>query len=219
MPLQNIFGGICIIAYRKDGKLNPMGTGFILNNDGSIVTTAHLLDPANTTVDIIPYVLNSINDYQIVTPQRAHATPAEIVEYSPQHDLALLRLSDATITTPLINIESVDNLHVLDDVVASGYPFSSNGSLTLTTSVAKVSAKVFIPDCELKTKGLVIDHFVHKGESGSPVFNPRTGGLCGIVRGNFNPHGGAGLFLGNIQVGADNNLAYVISAEYIKEML
>lgn len=151
--------------YGQVSETASSGSGFILSEDGYIVTNYHVVENA-TTLTVITY---DSREY-----------PATLVGYDASNDVALLKI-EATGLSP-VTVGSSDDLTVGDQVVAIGNPL---GELTSSLSVGYVSAK----DRTINTDGtyinmVQIDAAINPGNSGGPLFNMK-GEVVGITTAKY----------------------------------
>ncbi|MGH8999712.1 MAG: S1C family serine protease [Acidimicrobiia bacterium] len=139
------------------------GTGFVISEDGVIVTNHHVLVDSRQ-VDV---VFGDGEEYQ-----------AEILGRDAASDLAVIKV-DAT-GLPVADLGDSKELRVGDDVVAIGNALSLEGGPTVTRGI--VSAKDRTIGAE---NGLQLDHMiqtdaaVNPGNSGGPLVNA-DGEVIGI---------------------------------------
>ena len=148
------------------------GSGFILSEDGYVVTNFHVVEGASS-VKVVLY------------DEKSHA--AELVGYDKTNDLAVLKV-DAQDLDP-VELGSSDGLIVGDQVVAIGNPL---GELTATLTVGYVSAK----ERTIDTDGTVInmiqtDAAINSGNSGGPLFNMK-GQVVGITTAKYSGSSSSG---------------------------
>ena len=142
------------------------GSGFILTEDGYILTNYH--------------VIESSNSVQVTTYDNT-AYSATIVGYDESNDIAVLKI-DATGLTPVVLGDS-DELYVGDEVMAIGNPL---GELTFSLTVGYVSAL----DREVTlssgtTMDLIqTDAAINSGNSGGALFNS-YGEVVGITNAKY----------------------------------
>ena len=141
------------------------GSGFVLTEDGYVVTNYHVVESAS-----------SVN----VTFCDGQVHPAELVGYDSTNDVAVLKLEANGLDA--VTLGSSDALIVGDQVVAIGNPL---GELTSTLTVGYVSAKERTVD----TDGTVInmiqtDAAINSGNSGGPQFNMK-GEVVGITTAKY----------------------------------
>lgn len=142
------------------------GSGFILTEDGYIVTNYHVVEGSNAV---------SVSLYD---GTRHDAT---VVGYDATNDLAVLKV-DATGLSPVVLGDS-DNLNVGDPVVAIGNPL---GELTFSLTSGAVSAKDrSVSFSDGNTMNLLqTDCAINSGNSGGPLFN-LYGEVIGITNAKY----------------------------------
>ena len=142
------------------------GSGFILTEDGYILTNYHVIEGSNSV--------------QVTTYDNT-AYSATIVGYDESNDIAVLKI-DATGLTPVVLGDS-DDLYVGDEVMAIGNPL---GELTFSLTVGYVSAL----DREVTlssgtTMDLIqTDAAINSGNSGGALFNS-YGEVVGITNAKY----------------------------------
>ena len=140
-------------AWGQSSSVASVGTGFIISEDGYVLTNYHVVDGARK----LTVMLSDRQEYE-----------ATLVGYdSDICDLALLKI-DATGLQPVTFGDS-DKLLVGQQVCAIGNPL---GELTYTLTVGYVSAK----DRIINTDGTPInmlqtDCTINAGNSGGPLFD------------------------------------------------
>ncbi len=150
------------------GQITPMassGSGFILTEDGYIMTNYHVIADANTIT---------------VTTTDGTKYPAEIIGGDKDNDVALLKIDAAGL--PTVSIGNSDNIEVGEQVAAIGNPL---GELTNTLTVGYVSAL----DREISENGTPINMFqtdcaINSGNSGGPIFD-MNGNVVGITTAKY----------------------------------
>ena len=142
------------------------GSGFILTEDGYILTNYHVIENSNSV--------------QVTTYDNT-AYSASIVGYDESNDIAVLKI-DAAGLTPVVLGDS-DELYVGDEVMAIGNPL---GELTFSLTVGYVSAM----DREVTlssgtTMDLIqTDAAINSGNSGGALFNT-YGEVVGITNAKY----------------------------------
>ncbi len=135
----------------KDFKQRSLGSGFIIDKDGYIVTNNHVVADA----DEILVRLSNEKEYS-----------AKIVGRDPNTDLALIQIKDAAGITPLKMGDS-DALKVGSWVVAIGSPFG----LEQTVTAGIVSAKGRTIGSGPYDDFIQTDASINPGNSGGPLLN------------------------------------------------
>ena len=141
------------------------GSGFILTEDGYVVTNYHVIEGASS----VAVVLHNGKRY-----------PAAVTGYDSTNDIAVLKVEAKDLDA--VEIGSSDDLIVGDQVVAIGNPL---GELTSTLTVGYVSAK----ERTVSTDGTIInmiqtDAAINSGNSGGPLFNMK-GQVVGITTAKY----------------------------------
>ena len=147
-----------------------MGSGFIIDPGGHVVTNNHLV--ANAA---------KLN----VVFQDGSKHPAEVVGRDAETDLALLKI---TAKTPLPYLQWGDSnaSQVGDWVMAVGNPFGLGG----TVSTGIISARGRDIHSGPYDDFLQIDASINRGNSGGPTFN-LNGQVVGINTAIYSPNGGS----------------------------
>ena len=141
--------------HRPDG----LGTGFIINTNGYIVTNNHVVADA---------------DEITVTLASQEAFEATLIGRDPKTDLALLRV-DSPLPLPTVPFGDSEDLEVGEWVLAIGNPFG----LGHTVTAGIVSAKGRIIGAGPYDDFIQTDASINPGNSGGPLFNMR-GEVIGI---------------------------------------
>ena len=147
-----------------------MGSGFIVDATGLIVTNNHVVEGADTIE---------------VHMQDDTILKAELVGRDPKTDLAVIRVKPVK-PLPTVNFGDSDHLRIGEWVVAIGNPFGLGGSVSLGIVSARnrdINAGPY--DDYIQT-----DAAINKGNSGGPLFNLK-GEVVGINTAIFSPTGGS----------------------------
>ena len=129
------------------------GSGFIISEDGYVMTNAHVVDSATE----IRVGLNDQREYQ-----------ATLVGSDPASDIALLKLDADDL--PVARMGNSDDLKVGEWVLAIGSPFGFEN--TATQGIVSALARS-LPD-DTYVPFIQTDVAVNPGNSGGPLYN--TGG-------------------------------------------
>jgi serine protease Do len=146
-----------------------LGSGFIINPDGHIVTNHHVVDGA-TEIKV------KLSD--------GRELPAKVVGRDPKTDLALLKVGATGL--PVIPLGSSTELQVGEPVMAIGNPFGLEQ--TVTTGIVSATGRVIGEgpyDNFIQT-----DASINPGNSGGPLINTR-GQAIGINTAIFTQTGGS----------------------------
>ena len=155
------------------------GTGFIVSEDGYILTNYHVIELAAQNDKDVNVILYDGTRYT-----------ASIVGYEKYNDVAVLKI-DATGLKP-VSFGNSDSLAVGDLVYAVGNPL---GELDFSMSTGHVSAldrAITSDESGVAINMFQIDAAVNSGNSGGPVYNA-AGEVVGIVTAKYASTGVEGL--------------------------
>ena len=144
---------------RPEFKQPGLGSGFIIDPKGYIVTNNHVVDGADT----IRVVLKDETEY-----------PGEVIGRDPVTDIALVRVK-ADGSLPTVALGSSDALKVGEWVAAIGSPFG----LQYTVTAGIVSAKGRVIGSGPYDDFIQTDASINPGNSGGPLINMQ-GEVVGI---------------------------------------
>jgi serine protease Do len=149
-------------------RIEGQGSGFLIAEDGYIVTNNHVIDGA---------------DKIVVTMQDGKKLDAKLVGADPKTDLALVKVDGSSF--PHVAFGDSDHARVGDWVLAIGNPFGLGG----TANAGIISARGRDIQSGPYDDYLQIDAPINPGNSGGPVFNT-AGEVVGINTAIFSPNGG-----------------------------
>lgn len=138
---------------------HSLGSGFIMNEEGYIVTNNHVIANADEVI----VLLSDEKKYQ-----------AKVVGQDPKTDIAILKIK-AEGSLPYVELGDSDKLETGDWVVAIGNPFA----LERTVTAGIVSAKGRVIGVGPYDNFIQTDASINPGNSGGPLFN-LAGEVVGI---------------------------------------
>ena len=139
-------------------KASSLGSGFVINNNGTIITNNHVI---NNAEDILVKVGNK--EYE-----------AKVLGADPYSDLAVLKINTNEKFTP-VKFGNSDKARVGDWVVAIGNPFGLGGTVT----AGIISARNRDINLTRYDDFIQTDASINQGNSGGPLFN-LNGDVIGI---------------------------------------
>lgn len=155
-------------------KQQGQGSGFIISEDGYILTNNHVVADADTIT---------------VTLSDKTKKEAELIGSDPQSDVALIKIDNGA-DLPVLPMGDSDALDVGEWVIAIGNPFGLDQTVTVGVVSAKGRSRVGINEYE---NFIQTDAAINPGNSGGPMLNingevvginsalfSRTGGYMGI---------------------------------------
>ena len=152
-------------VYGQTREGTSSGSGFIISDDGYVVTNHHVVEGATD----VTVTLSTGDEYT-----------AKVIGSDSLNDVALLKVEATGL--PAVKLGSSDKLAIGDMVCAIGNPL---GSLTATLTVGYVSGK----DRQVTTDNSTInmiqtDAAINSGNSGGPLFN-MYGEVVGITSAKY----------------------------------
>lgn len=168
--MERFFGESFPQAPRGPMDSRSLGSGFIVDADGLVVTNHHVIRGA----DEIEVTLDS-----------GEVLPAIVRGVDRRTDLALLEV-ETEAPLPYVSFGDSDHARVGDWVIAIGNPFGLGG----TTTSGIVSARGRDINNGPYVDYIQIDASINRGNSGGPLFND-MGQVIGINTAIFSPNGGS----------------------------
>src|SRR6202789_2497684 len=151
-------------------RVNSLGSGFVIDPSGLVVTNNHVIADA----DEINVILND-----------GTKLPAQLVGKDTKSDLALLRVK-ADKPLKAVAFGDSDKLRLGEWVIAIGNPFSLGGTVT----AGIVSARNRDIQSGPYDNYIQTDAAINRGNSGGPLFN-LNGEVIGINTAIISPSGGS----------------------------
>lgn len=151
-------------------KANALGSGFIIDPSGYIVTNNHVIQDADEITVILQDDTN---------------LPAKLIGRDKKTDLALLKVESKK---PLaaINWGNSDKIRVGDWIIAIGNPYGLGGTVT----AGIISARSRDIQSGPYDEYLQTDAPINRGNSGGPMLN-MEGEIVGVNSAIFSPSGGS----------------------------
>jgi serine protease Do len=149
-------------------KQQALGSGFLVDSQGHVVTNAHVIDGAN----VVKVKLTDDREFR-----------AKVVGKDDRLDVAVLQLENAPHDLPLVSLGQSDALRVGEYVVAIGNPFGLGSTVTMGI----VSAKGRTIGAGPYDDFIQTDASINPGNSGGPLFDLH-GQVVGINTA-INPNG------------------------------
>jgi serine protease Do len=157
-------------AKPRPRKATSLGSGFIIDPAGYIVTNNHVVENA----DEIMVVMHDDTELK-----------AKLIGRDPKTDLALLKV-EAGKPLPFVKWGDSNAMRIGDWVLAIGNPFGLGGSVT----AGIVSARQRDINAGPYDDFIQTDASINRGNSGGPMFN-MDGEVVGINSAIFSPSGGS----------------------------
>lgn len=158
-----------------DNLPKGVGTGFLWDNKGHIVTNFHVINK----VDNAMVILNN------------HTYNAKITGIEPEKDIAVLKINlNETVVNP-ITIGSIDDVIIGQYSYAIGNPFGQDNTFTMGI-ISGLNREITSPTGR-KIKGIIqTDTAINPGNSGGPLINSK-GEIIGMNTASFGSGTSAGV--------------------------
>ncbi len=176
---------------RRQPKQSALGSGFVIDDEGIVVTNNHVVSNATEIK---------------VTLKDGQEFSAKLIGADEKTDLAVLRVETDT-ALPAMSWGDSDKSRVGDWVLAVGNPFGLGG----TATVGIISARGRDIGSGPYDDFIQIDAPINSGNSGGPLFDGE-GNVIGVNTAIFSPNGG------NVGIGfaIPSNIARNVVAELLE---
>lgn len=144
----------------QEREQHSLGSGFIFNEDGYILTNNHVVEKA---------------DEVMVRLSDKHKFKAKVVGSDPKTDVAVIKIESDGVKLPFVALGNSDASDVGDWVLAIGNPFG----LEQTVTAGIISAKGRVIGAGPYDNFIQTDASINPGNSGGPLFN-MAGEVVGI---------------------------------------
>lgn len=214
---------VAIATYQKTRSPAAVffGTGFVVGDGLTIVTNAHVVTPQ----------LDAAKSGMLgVLAGNGDATqfrPATLAALDAEHDLAVLKITGTAL--PALHIGDSTKVREGQSVAFTGFPLGMALGFHRVTHRAMVSAITPVVQPAMNSRGLdaraivqlqksaygvfQLDGTAYPGNSGSPVFDPATGEVLGIVNLVFVKG------LKETAITAPSGITYAIQGQYLRQLL
>lgn len=141
-----------------------LGSGFIINEDGYVVTNYH--------------VINGAQEVKVIFSDGKEVN-AKVVNYDAERDIAVIKITDDVKMPGIAQLGDSSTVKAGEEVIAIGNPLGKEFSSTVTKGI------VSSPNRKMKTEnGNVLDYIqtdaaINPGNSGGPLINS-NGEVIGI---------------------------------------
>ena len=184
-PSQAATGGEAAVVV---GRQRSVGSGFVIDADGYIMTNAHVVANAQRVQILMPSAEADGSLSAALSP-KLNATPARIVGISSELDIALLKVDGLAL--PALPLATYSEVRQGETVFAFGSPAGLRD--TLTHGLVSNIARQIDPDSPLIY--VQTDAPINPGNSGGPLVNVR-GEVVGMNTFIVSPSGGGSDGLG-----------------------
>ena len=162
--------------YRAIPAESGSGTGFLIDDSGTIVTNYHVVENARKL---------------IITLSDNSQWPGELIGADPNNDLAVIRIDAPSSSYEYLVFSSSGDIVVGQKVLALGNPFGLR--LTLTTGIISALGRTIAAKNGRKIEGIIqTDAAINPGNSGGPLLDSE-GKVIGINTAIIGTSGSVGI--------------------------
>ena len=142
------------------GVRESLGSGFIVDSRGYIITNNHVVDKADKIFVKLSTDPDNPTD---------HGRPAKVVGVDPDTDIAVIKI-DASGSLPTVKMGNSDSTQVGEWVVAIGEPFEL--AKTVTAGIISAKNRTIEPGAKGQFQHFIqTDAAINPGNSGGPLIN------------------------------------------------
>lgn len=153
-------------CFDKDNTLIGTGSGFLVSQDGKVITNFHVIEGASK----IKAISHDEKEYDV----------EGVLNYSVERDIAILSVKGLN-NIPYLTMGDSDKLELGESIVAIGSPLGLQN--TVSTGIISSFRKNLIRDVE-GAKDIQISAPISSGSSGGALFNAK-GEVVGITYAGF----------------------------------
>lgn len=158
--------------FGQSGRPQALGTGFVVSDDGDILTNAHVVSENGQAADTVSVTFKTADG----TTTKVTAT---VVGADDSSDVALLKVDPKEVgELVVLPLGDSDKVAVGEPVVAIGNPLGYDFSLT-TGVVSALDRELESPNGSIIADGIQTDAAINSGNSGGPLIDA-TGHVIGI---------------------------------------
>jgi serine protease Do len=159
-PFDDFFKDFFRDQPKQKRKTQTLGSGFILSEDGYIVTNYHVVKGASAE-DI---------EVKLINKKEFKGDQIKIIGTDQRTDIAVLKIQTDE-KLPYLKFGDSDNVRVGDWAIAVGNPFHLEGTLTVGVISAKGRTNIPLPEGPDFQSFLQTDAAINPGNSGGPLVN------------------------------------------------
>ncbi len=150
--------------FSQEQQVEGIGSGFIINSDGYILTNYHVIQGATEVT---------------VTLSNNKEVAAKVVNYDATRDVAMLKLAEEVEVPGVAELGDSNSVYPGEEVIAIGTPLSKNFAHTLTKGVISGSNRNVKTSNGESVNLIQTDTAINPGNSGGPLVNSK-GQVIGI---------------------------------------
>ena len=145
-------------------ETDSIGSGFIINEDGYILTNYHVSEGATEVT---------------VTLSTGEEVKASVVNYDQEQDVAMIKINGDVKVPGVVELGDSNALQPGEEVLAIGTPLSTDLSYTLTNGIISALNRNVETDNGVQLNLIQTNTAINPGNSGGPLINTK-GHVVGI---------------------------------------
>ena len=145
-------------------ETDSIGSGFIINEDGYILTNYHVIEGATEVT---------------VTLSTGEEVKASVVNYDQEQDVAMIKINGDVKVPGVVELGDSNALQPGEEVLAIGTPLSTDLSYTLTNGIISALNRNVETDNGVQLNLIQTNTAINPGNSGGPLINTK-GQVVGI---------------------------------------
>ena len=152
-------------VFGQQEQQSGVGSGFIIDKEGSIITNYHVVQGASTVKVILS------------TGKEANA---KVINYDASQDLAMVKITDSNVKIPgVAELGDSEKIQAGEEVIAIGSPLGEQFTGTVTKGIISAVNRT-VKSSDGKTSNYIqTDAAINPGNSGGPLINSE-GQVIGI---------------------------------------
>ncbi|HET6476025.1 MAG TPA: trypsin-like peptidase domain-containing protein [Thermoleophilia bacterium] len=165
------FGGSGAGQFGQTQSTRALGTGFVVDGEGYILTNAHVVDESGQRASSVTVVFNKGGS-------ETQRVPGELVGVDVGSDVAVIKVDPGKVDLKALPLGDSDKVVVGEPVVAIGNPLGYDFSITAGI-VSATGRSLQAPNGQTIPNGIQTDAAINQGNSGGPLINDQ-GRVIGI---------------------------------------
>jgi len=165
------FGGSGTDQFGQPQSAQALGTGFVVDGEGYILTNAHVVDENGQRASSVTVVFNKGGS-------ETQRVPGQLVGVDIGSDVAVIKVDPAKVDLKPLPLGDSDDVVVGEPVVAIGNPLGYDFSIT-SGIVSATGRSLQAPNGQTIPNGIQTDAAINQGNSGGPLIDS-AGNVIGI---------------------------------------
>ena len=165
------FGSAGTDALGQTQSAQALGTGFVVDDQGYILTNAHVVDENGQRASSVTVVFNKGGS-------ETQRVPGQLVGVDVGSDVAVIKVDPGKVELKPLPTGDSDDVQVGEAVVAIGNPLGYDFSIT-SGIVSATGRSLQAPNGQTIPNGIQTDAAINQGNSGGPLINS-AGKVIGI---------------------------------------